>query len=530
MTELSRSAADHDLVALQVRALRRRQHYARSAQHAVALSTTLAGYAHQVRRYRQQVPARYLLHLMVGLLIPLASLASQTLVASPLVLLHTVETPQATPADSFTPPVPLSLDAPADDAPTPDAAFAVIDTLSATNLPPDLLALRPVVATIAVDSANVRGGPGTNYDKVAELTAGTSLQVLARADGWYQARASDGQIVWIADELLSLDIIAADFLPEAANIPAPPPAKIGLVAEEGLNLRDGPGKEYVGISKLTSGAQLDLLARYNDWFQVQTPEGQIGWVVSQYLSIGPNIVERVEAVTRIPDASPALVGVVRESNVNLRSGPDVAYEKRGGLGAGVQLDLLGRYKDWYKVRTASGSIGWVSSELMNISAFVDRRVPMVRDIPALPQSKPAGRSPIARSAAPVSAEAAGSLTAFATQFIGARYVWGGTSPKGFDCSGFTKYVYAQFGLNLPHSSAGQYSSQYGTPISKADDLRPGDIIFFINTYKRGISHVGIYVGGGDVVQAMSPRLGVGVANLNGGYWAAHYYGAIRPIR
>ena len=483
-----------------------------------------------MRGYRQRVPARYLLHLVVVLLIPLASLASQTLVASPLVLLHTVDTPQATPADTFTPPAPLSLDTSLDDVSMADAAFAAIDALPATNLPPDLLALQPMIATIAVDSANVRGGPGTNYDKVAELTAGTPVQILARVDGWYQARARDGKIVWIADELLNLDIIAADFLPEAANIPAPPPAKIGLVAEEGLNLRDGPGKEYIGITKLTSGAQLDLLARYNDWFQVQTTEGQIGWVVSQYLAIGPNVVERVEVVPRIPDASPALVGVVREPNVNLRSGPNVAYEKRGGLGAGVQLDLLGRYKDWYKVRTASGSMGWVSSELMNVSSFVDRRVPMVRDIPALPQSKPVARSPIARSAAPAPAEAVGSLTAFATQFIGARYVWGGTSPKGFDCSGFTKYVYAQFGLNLPHSSVGQYSSQYGTPISKADDLRPGDIVFFVNTYKRGISHVGIYIGGGDVVQAMSPRLGVGVANLNGGYWAAHYYGAIRPTR
>jgi cell wall-associated NlpC family hydrolase len=91
-------------------------------------------------------------------------------------------------------------------------------------------------------------------------------------------------------------------------------------------------------------------------------------------------------------------------------------------------------------------------------------------------------------------------------------------------------VYAQFGLDLPHSSGGQYSSNYGTTISDVAALRPGDIVFFVNTYKRGISHVGLYIGGGDVVQAMSPKLGVGVANLNGGYWAQHYYGAIRPSR
>jgi NlpC/P60 family/Aldo/keto reductase family len=85
-------------------------------------------------------------------------------------------------------------------------------------------------------------------------------------------------------------------------------------------------------------------------------------------------------------------------------------------------------------------------------------------------------------------------------------------------------------LDLPHSSAGQYNSAYGTTISNPADLQPGDLVFFVNTYKGGISHVGIYVGGGDVVQALSPKLGVGVANLNGGYWAQHYYGAIRPVR
>jgi cell wall-associated NlpC family hydrolase len=118
---------------------------------------------------------------------------------------------------------------------------------------------------------------------------------------------------------------------------------------------------------------------------------------------------------------------------------------------------------------------------------------------------------------------------FALQFVGARYVWGGASPKtGFDCSGFIKYVYAQFGVSLPHSSVAQYNTRYGTAISDPADLRPGDIVFFVNTYKRGISHVGIYIGGGDVVQALTPGRGVGIANMSQQYWASRYYGAIRP--
>ena len=532
MTDLSRPAADHDMAVLQARALRRRQHQARSLQRTTALTATIADVARWLRAHSRNLPARYLMHLLISMLVPLAILASQNLLTAPLVL---VPTPAAryTSTDSSTPLAPLSLAREAgSETPAPDTAFAEIDALSPSAHAPELLVSQTVPATVAADSANVRDGPGTNYDKVGDLPAGMPLQVLAQYDGWYQVSGSDGRVVWLAAELLSLDAIAADFLPEATNIPAPPPATIGRFAEDKLNLRDGPGTNYVGLIKLEASAQVDLLARFTDWFQVQTPEGQVGWVLGQYLTIGPGVVERIEAVATVPDANPELIGLVRERKINLRSGPDTAYEKRGGLGAGAQLDLLGRYKDWYKVRTPSGTMGWVSNELVEVSDFIARRVPAVRDIPALPQLKPvnrpAVRSQIAQDSAPVLAAAAGNLVGFAMQFVGSRYAWGGSSPKGFDCSGFTRYVYAQFGLSLPHSSAGQYSTKYGTPIANPADLRPGDIVFFINTYKRGISHVGIYVGGGDVVQALTPKLGVGVANLSGGYWAAHYYGAIRP--
>ena len=531
MTDLSRPAADHDLAALQARALRRRQRHMRSACLSRTFTTTIIAHAHRLLAHSRALPARYALHLLVGLLVPLAVIASQSTLGSWSTPAATTSMPVSATEDFVVPLAPLTLDRETHgDLPVPDSDFAAIDALPIPALRPGLLAPPTVMAAVVAESANVRAGPGTNYDKVGDLPDGTPLQVLARFAGWYQARTSDDRLVWVAAELLDLDATAADLLPQAKNIPAPPPARIGVVAEESLNLRDGPGTSYVGMTKLSASTQLDLLARYQDWFQVQTPEGHVGWVLGQYLTIDPGVVERVERVASVPDPNPALIGQISESNVNLRGGPGVAYDKLRMLGANAQLDLLGRYQDWFKVRTPRGTVGWVSNELVEVSTFVARRVPIARDIPTLAQARPTSRRQTAGRSIPAPSAQAGNIIEFAAQFVGARYVWGGGEPGGFDCSGFTRYVYGQFGQDLPHSSAGQYSTQYGTMISDPADLRPGDLVFFVNTYKRGISHVGIYVGDGDVVQALSPRLGVGVANLNGGYWAQHYYGAIRPSR
>lgn len=106
--------------------------------------------------------------------------------------------------------------------------------------------------------------------------------------------------------------------------------------------------------------------------------------------------------------------------------------------------------------------------------------------------------------------------------IGTKYVSGGTSTNGFDCSGFTMYVFDKIGINLPHQSGSQY--QMGTDVSR-DEMRPGDLVFF-NTSGKGISHVGIYVGDGEFAHASSSR-GVTISSLSDSYYVNRYVGAKR---
>lgn len=123
--------------------------------------------------------------------------------------------------------------------------------------------------------------------------------------------------------------------------------------------------------------------------------------------------------------------------------------------------------------------------------------------------------------------ASGNVVQAASAFRGTRYVMGGTSRSGFDCSGFVRYILgAASGVALPRTATEQF--YHGTPIPN-DQLQPGDLVFFKNTYKHGISHVGIYAGAGNFIHAANAHKGVRMDNLSDSYYLAHYAGGRRVL-
>ena len=146
---------------------------------------------------------------------------------------------------------------------------------------------------------------------------------------------------------------------------------------------------------------------------------------------------------------------------------------------------------------------------------------------ALPKDLLGAASARAGAGAAASSPKGQKLVDAASKLVGSKYVWGGHSPAGFDCTGFTWYVARQNGIQMPiHDVAGQMKT--GPRIQKPD-LQAGDLVFFQNTYQPGLSHVGIATGDGRFIHAASEKLGVTTSRLDDPYWAQRYVGATRPV-
>ena len=119
---------------------------------------------------------------------------------------------------------------------------------------------------------------------------------------------------------------------------------------------------------------------------------------------------------------------------------------------------------------------------------------------------------------------ANTIISLAKDYMGVPYIFGGTTPYGFDCSGYVQYVFAKAGISIPRTADVQYD--FGTPISTTD-LVEGDLVFF-TTYLPGASHVGIYLGDNKFIHASSSR-GVTISSLSQAYYSSHYIGARRIL-
>lgn len=184
--------------------------------------------------------------------------------------------------------------------------------------------------------------------------------------------------------------------------------------------------------------------------------------------------------------------------LNVRVSPNTSSEIVAQLPEGSKLEIIYTDLGWYNVRMENGVTGFVFAPYITKAEVVTS----------------------------MNNEIAKQIATDAHNYIGSRYVYGTAGPYTFDCSGFTSYLYKQYGITLPRTSTSQ--GQIGTYVDKSA-LTEGDIVCFSNRSDRRINHVGIYVGDGNFIHASTSVRGVVIDSLYSNYYANHYVTARRVM-
>ncbi len=289
---------------------------------------------------------------------------------------------------------------------------------------------------------------------------------------------------------------------------------VGFVTTGSLRLRSQASTSSTTLDYATQNEVVIILGKSGSWYKVLY-NLQEGYMHSSYLDV--STVKNAELG----------YGQVNYSQVNMRTGPGTGYKAVGKSSLGDSAYVIGFNKGWYKV-IWNDTVCYIRSDYLDMTGvpFENRANPKS---PIFFRGGKSTGTAVSVSAYKASANyistKANKIITTAKKYIGVPYVWAGTTPKGFDCSGFTQYVFKQHGIGLNRTTDTQYKQ--GTYVSKKN-LQPGDLVFFQNTYRKGISHVGIYIGDGKFIHASSSK-GITITPLSNSYWAARYYGARRVL-
>ena len=327
---------------------------------------------------------------------------------------------------------------------------------------------------------------GLCAQSTAKLTAGVT-------DYLYSQEEKPGVTAGIADLLYEsgtynisdneLDTLTAGLAEEKENTGICGYKNLGIAKVNGcLNVRKEAGTDSKVVGKMTNHDACEILKKKGDWVKVSS--GKVnGYVKSEYLLTG-------EEAEKIAEDEIITVATVNTTTLRVREKTSVDSATVSLVGEGEDLVVEDVKNDWYKVEVDDQK-GYISGDYVEIS----QKLPTAETVTELQYGEGVSDTRV-------------SLVQFALQFVGNRYVWGGTSlTNGIDCSGFTMQVYARYGISLPHHAASQPG--YGTRISAAE-ARPGDLFFYGSG--SSIGHVGIYIGNGQIVHASNERTGIKISS------------------
>lgn len=286
-----------------------------------------------------------------------------------------------------------------------------------------------------------------------------------------------------AGKVLFLSVLTAMLL-AATALAADIATGAGCTTGSSLRLRAEPSTSASVVTTLDKSVAVAILDDSVDgWYKIAY-NGSTGYVSADYLNVDQDNVFTT-------------YGRVNSDGVNVRSDASTDSSVLTTIEEDAIVTVNGLVDGWYDVTCEYGTEGYIRSDFLDLTE---------------------------------SSSSNSDIAATAKQYLGTGYVYGGVSPRGFDCSGFTMYVYSQHGYSLPHSATSQWQSGLGTRVYSISELQPGDLVFFNDPSRnagKACSHAGIYTGDGQFIHSSSSRSsGVIVSSLTSGYYNTYFVGGI----
>lgn len=392
-----------------------------------------------------------------------------------------------------------------------------------------------VVAHTNGDGVNFRTSTNFSSDVIKVLPDGTTVKVLdgpqdAAGIQWYHVDY-DGSQGWIDSDYLAQSGSSGG---SGGNTAASGTLTVSGTNGDGLRLRESPGGTVLTV--MPEGASVTVVGPDKSdgsgaaWANIGY-KGTNGFASREYLAAGATAAAPATvAVAKTAAPAPAPAGLVAGDNAEVvnTNGDGLNLRYDASFSSGVQavapegsvVHVVDGPKNdgstaWFQVDYA-GVRGWMSG------AFLTKTDKQPSQATA---SKASTDTSQQAPAAPAASSVGQQIASTALKYLGTPYVWAGTTPAGFDCSGFVYYVVNKvIGGGFPRDMESQAAS--GSYVAQGN-LQPGDLVFFQNTYKFGLSHAGIYIGDGQFVNAANESTGVIISSMHDSYWASRYYTARR---
>ncbi len=396
---------------------------------------------------------------------------------------------------------------------------------------------------VNTDTLRLRKSNSTDSSIIALLSIDEKVEILERTEnGWYKVKYTDsktnnayegyvsGDYITIKEEIKTPPTNPSEEnktseeknenqQEENKNIPSEEEGTKENVAESTTKIINKGEKIYKiplinsnTINILENDVTVEVATEVNGWSYV-TSDNCEGWIRTEKLK---------------DTSAKNKIGYINTNSVNFREKPDLSGKVISALSRNAEVEIIEENNGWIKIEY-KGNVGYVGTKYVSDSKIqttsrssASRRAKTTKTktkaITKTTETVVEDTLPVKTEVESQSSSANTSeIVSYAKKYLGYRYIHGGNTPSGFDCSGFTQYVYKHFGYSLSRSSSSQAGN--GVAVGRAN-LRQGDIVCFSGSKNsKKISHVGIYIGGGKFIHAANSRKGVITSNVEGdGYF------------